>query len=57
LRKNTLINIIDLNGKVLKTLKSANTNISINCSDLIQGVYAIQVKTSKSVGVRLFVKQ
>jgi hypothetical protein len=55
--KNTLINIIDLNGKVLKTLKSANTNISINCSDLIQGVYAIQVKTSKSVGVRLFVKQ
>ncbi|MBN1187849.1 MAG: T9SS type A sorting domain-containing protein [Bacteroidales bacterium] len=55
--ENTQIRIVGLNGIVLKDLNCTNTHTSIDCSDLIQGIYTIQVITSKSVEVRLFEKQ
>lgn len=42
--KNYIINIFDVNGKLLKTLNADENQISINISEFNSGIYIIEVK-------------
>ena len=57
--KNTLgtieqIDIIDLTGKIIKTIKNNSSIIDIN--QLAKGTYSLRVKTNKNLYVKTFVK-
>lgn len=52
----TQLDILDLSGKVIKTITSSNAK-SIDVSNLTQGVYMLKVYTETGVSPNRFVKQ
>ena len=59
--ENTMVNITDVTGKVIKTVKITNTTetqtISIELDELSNGVYFVEVITDNSREVKKFIKK
>jgi hypothetical protein len=51
------IKIFDMNGRTLKTLQIQSEKHIIDCSDLNQGVYVIQIISDQLIESRIFEKQ
>lgn len=51
------INVIDLNGRIVKNVKSGfETDMQINVSDLTSGLYLIDIKTAEGTATSKFIK-
>lgn len=48
--------IIDLNGRIVKDIKANNTISQINVSDLLSGIYILNIETENGFFVKKFVK-
>jgi hypothetical protein len=51
------INILNLEGHIIKTISNKGKDLSIDLSNLSSGVYFFQLKTEKRIEIRKFVKQ
>lgn len=51
------IEILNIEGQIIKTITTAEKQTSIDVSDLADGVYIIKAKTEKGVAVKKFVKE
>ena len=51
------IEISNIEGQLIKTLTASGTKTNVDVSALPCGVYVVQVKTEKGVGVRKFIKE
>lgn len=51
------ISMVDINGRIVKTVNTGfNSEMEINVSDLMSGVYMLNVKTDEGVAVSKFMK-
>jgi hypothetical protein len=58
LNENSVITITDLSGRVVKQMKSINTNQIISTSDLNDGVYMVSVQNNQQhVITKLFINK
>jgi len=53
---NAVIEIYSLEGKLIKSYKAENDNVSIDISALNEGIYLIKLSDDKNVAVKRFVK-
>ncbi len=51
------VTILDVNGRVLKTIHNSTNNIQINITDLSSGVYFVQIDSGQQKEVKKFVKE
>ena len=54
---NTLVEIVDLNGKIIKTINVLTTKVLIDLSQLNNGIYIIKAKSEKNIIVKKIIKQ
>ncbi len=51
------IEIMDINGKIIKKFTTSNSEYKIDTSDLITGVYLVRICTDDSIFVEKFIKE
>jgi hypothetical protein len=51
------IEILNIEGQIIKTINTAEKKTSIDVSNLSSGVYIIKAKTEKGVAVKKFIKE
>ena len=51
------IEIINIEGQILKTINTTERQTTINATDLSSGIYIIKVETEKGVAVKKFIKE
>ena len=51
------INILDIEGQLIKTLAASGTKTNVDISALPCGVYVVLVKTEKGISVKKFIKE
>ena len=51
------VNVFDVSGRKVKSFTINNTNITLDISDLSEGVYLIKYKSAGKAGAAKFIKQ
>ena len=55
--QNVSIEILNMEGQIIKSIKQNKNNMSIDISDYSRGMYLIKVKTDKGILIKKFVKE
>ena len=55
--QSSTIEISNIQGQLIKTLKTTGTKTNLNVSSFPSGVYIVEVKTEKGIAVKKFVKE
>jgi len=53
----SIIQILNIQDQLIKTLVASNAKTNIDVSDFPSGVYVVEVKTEKGLGVKKFIKE
>lgn len=56
LEQNTIIELINIQGQIVKTMSTCNKNVSINISNFSNGVYIAKTKSDKLITTKKFLK-
>jgi hypothetical protein len=52
-----ILEILNIEGQIIKTIKSENNVTAIDVSDLSRGIYIIKARTDKGIAVKKFIKE
>ncbi len=55
--KNSEIEILNINGHIVKTIYNYEKNSTIDLRNLSGGVYLIKAKTDKGIAIKKFIKE
>ena len=55
--KNSSIEILNLEGQIMRIYNSVESSTTIDISSFAKGIYFVKVKTKKDAGVKMFVKE
>jgi len=50
------ISILDINGKIVKSVSNASINSTIDVSELVRGNYLLKIDTEKGAVIKKFIK-
>ena len=51
------IEILNIEGQIIKTINTADKQTTIDVADLSSGIYIIKAKTDRGVAVKKFIKE